>query len=337
MRKWNFSWDKGVGIFLIVAVMIGTLLSDNFANTSNLSFVLRDVTEFAIIALAMTFLIISGEIDLSVASALNLSSASLGFLYRAGVPFELAIVGGLLVGLACGLFNGYLVTKLGLPSLAVTIATLALYRGLSYALLGNQPVNELPEFWISIGYGRIPGTFLPWSTILLVILAAIAWFVLHHTRYGRWTFAIGVNAEAARFSGIPVERTKLMLFAMTGLMAGVAGVVYTLRFASASPDGAVGYELSIIAAVLFGGVSIAGGVGTMWGVIAAVLSLGVIRSALQLTGFTANSLLIVSGALLLISVIAPKITEALRKRPSALGKDNTKKTIREVGNEKPTH
>jgi rhamnose transport system permease protein len=117
----------------------------------------------------------------------------------------------------------------------------------------------------------------------------------------------------------------------------VAGVVYTLRFASASPDGAVGYELSIIAAVLFGGVSIAGGVGTMWGVIAAVLSLGVIRSALQLTGFTANSLLIVSGALLLISVIAPKITEALRKRPSALGKDNTKKTIREVGNEKPTH
>ena len=210
MRKWNFSWDKGVGIFLIVAVMIGTLLSDNFANASNLSFVLRDVTEFAMIALAMTFLIISGEIDLSVASALNLSSASLGFLYRAGVPFELAIIGGLLVGLACGLFNGYLVTKLGLPSLAVTIATLALYRGLSYALLGNQPVNELPEFWISIGYGRIPGTFLPWSTILLVVLAAIAWFVLHHTRYGRWTFAIGVNAEAARFSGIPVERTKLM-------------------------------------------------------------------------------------------------------------------------------
>jgi len=200
-------------------------------------------------------------------------------------------------------------------------------------LLGNEPVNQLPEFWISLGYGRIPGTFIPWSTILLVVLAAIAWFILHNTRYGRWTFAIGVNAEAAKFSGIPVQRTKLALFAMTGLMSGVAGVVYTLRFASASPDGAVGYELSIIAAVLFGGVSIAGGVGTLWGVLAAVLSLGVIRSALQLAGFTANSLLIVSGGLLLISVIAPKITEGLRNRPGAGSKKNTKKTIREVGNE----
>lgn len=333
MTKFGFSWDKGVGLFLIIAVVLGSILSDNFANASNLSFVLRDVTEFAIIALAMTFLIISGEIDLSVASTLNLSSASLGFLYRGGAPFEMAIVGGLLVGLACGLFNGWLVTRLGLPSLAVTIATLALYRGLSYALLGNEPVNQLPEFWISIGYGRIPGTFIPWSTLLLVLLAALAWFILHNTRYGRWTFAIGVNQEAARFSGIPVERTKLMLFAMTGLMSGVAGVVYTLRFASASPDGAVGFELSIIAAVLFGGVSIAGGIGTMWGVIAAVLSLGVIRSALQLAGFTANSLLIVSGGLLLISVIAPKITESLRIRTGAARKGNTKTTIREVGNE----
>lgn len=336
MRRFNFSWDKGVGLFLIFAVIVGSLLTDNFANASNLSFVLRDVTEFAIIAFAMTFLIISGEIDLSVASSLNLSSASLGFLYRAGVPFEVAIIGGLLVGLACGLFNGFLVAKLGLPSLAVTIATLALYRGLCYALLGNKPVNQLPEFWIGIGYGRIPGTFIPWATIVLVLLAATAWFVLHHTRYGRWTFAIGVNAEAAKFSGIPVQRTKFILFAMTGLMSGVAGVIYTLRFASATPAGAIGYELSIIAAVLFGGVSIAGGVGTLSGVLAAVLSLGVIRSVLQLTGFTANSLLIVSGMLLLISVISPKITEYLRQRPRTKAKKNTKITIREVENEKPT-
>jgi rhamnose transport system permease protein len=116
-------------------------------------------------------------------------------------------------------------------------------------------------------------------------------------------------------------------------MSGFAGAVYTLRFASASPDGAVGYELSIIAAVLFGGVSIAGGVGTMWGVLAAVLSLGFIRSALLLSGFSANSLLIVSGSLLLISVITPKVTEALRNRTRAAGRDNTKITIREVGNE----
>lgn len=333
MSRVSFTWDKGVALFLVLSVMWGTLVADNFANTSNLSFVLRDVTEFAIIALAMTFLIISGEIDLSVASTLNLASASTGFLFREGLPFEVAMVGGLLVGLACGLLNGFLVTKVGLPSLAVTIATLALYRGLSFALLGNQPVNQLPDFWISVGYGKIPGTFLPWSTLVLVVLAAIAWFVLHHTRFGRWTFAIGVNAEAARFSGIPVERTKMTLFAVTGLMSGVAGIVYTLRFASASPDGAVGFELSIIAATLFGGVAIAGGVGTIWGVLAAVFSLGVIRSALQLSGFSANSLLMVSGGLLLISVIAPRVTETLRNRKPAAAKTNTKKTLREVGNE----
>jgi len=333
MLRVNFTWDKGVVLFLVLVIMFGWMVADNFTNTSNLAFILRDVTEFAIVALAMTFLIISGEIDLSVASTLNLSSATIGFLFREGMPFEFAILGGLIVGLLCGLFNGFLVTKLGLPSLAVTIATLALYRGLSFSLLGNQPVNQLPPEWIAIGYGRIPGTFLPWSTILLVVLAATAWFILHHTRWGRWTYAIGVNPQAAKFSGIPVERTKLVLFGMTGLMSGFAGAVYTLRFASASPDGAVGYELSIIAAVLFGGVSIAGGVGTMWGVLAAVLSLGFIRSALLLSGFSANSLLIVSGSLLLISVITPKVTEALRNRTRAAGRENTKITIREVGNE----
>jgi rhamnose transport system permease protein len=148
----------------------------------------------------------------------------------------------------------------------------------------------------------------------LAILAAIAWIVLHYTRIGRWTFAIGINPEAAKFSGIPVARMKLGLFAVTGLMSGVAGVVYTLRFASASPDGAVGYELSVIAAVLFGGVAIAGGVGTLWGVLAAVLSLGAIRSVLQLIDFSANALLVVSGALLLISVVIPKAIEIYQSR-----------------------
>jgi rhamnose transport system permease protein len=147
-----------------------------------------------------------------------------------------------------------------------------------------------------------------------VILALLAWVILHYTRIGRWTYAIGINAEAAKFSGIPVARMKLALFGVTGLMSGVAGVVYTLRFASASPDGAVGYELDVIAAVLFGGVAIAGGLGTLWGVLAAVLSLGVIRSAMQLLDFTGNALLIVSGALLLISVVLPRAIELVKDR-----------------------
>lgn len=313
-KKYTFGWDQGVTAFLALTIVVGSFVSEYFANIDNLSFVIQDIAEIAIIALAMTYLIIAGEIDLSVASILSLTSATIGFLFRNGTSFELAIVGGLLVGLLCGLLNGYLVTVVGLPSLAVTIGTLALFRGLCYALLGNEPVNELPENWIVLGYENIPGTFLPWSTIPLAILAAIAWIVLHYTRIGRWTFAIGINPEAAKFSGIPVARMKLGLFAMTGLMSGVAGVVYTLRFASASPDGAVGYELSVIAAVLFGGVAIAGGIGTLWGVLAAVLSLGAIRSVLQLIDFSANALLVVSGALLLISVVVPRAIEIYQSR-----------------------
>lgn len=314
MKRFTFSWDRGVIAFLVLTGIVGTFVTPYFATSSNISFVIQDIAEIMIIALPMAFLIITGEIDLSVASALSLSSASIGYSYRQGLPFWLCVVIGLLVGLACGLINGILVTKLGLQSLAVTIGTLALFRGLCYVLLGNEPVNQLPESWTKLGYDNIPHTFLPYSTVLVVILGGLAWAILHYTRYGRWAYAIGINAEAAKFSGIPVNRMKLVLFAITGLMSGVAGVVYTLRFASASPNGATGYELAIIASVLFGGVAIAGGVGTIWGVLAAVLALGVIRSVLQLVDVSANALLIVSGALLLISVVLPRAIEISRER-----------------------
>jgi rhamnose transport system permease protein len=316
IRKNLFTWDKGVVLFLLISILIGSFGSQYFATASNLSFVIQSIAEIAIIATAMAFLIISGEIDLSVASMMALTSASIGYAFQAGVPFEASILIGLLVGLLAGIFNGVLVTVFGLPSLAVTIATLALYRGLCWVLLENKPVNQLPTDWVALGNENIPNTFLPWATIPLVLLAGAAWFVLHTTKLGRWVFVIGTNPVAAKFSGIPVNRVKLGLFAYSGLMSAVAGVIYTLRFASASPDGGAGYELSVIAAVLFGGVAIAGGVGTMWGVLAAVISLGVIRSALQLVGFSANALLVVSGGLLLISVILPRVTEFVRSQRS---------------------
>lgn len=312
MKKFVFTWDRGVGIFLIFTIIIGSFITPYFAVSSNISFVIQDIGEIAIIALPMAFLIIAGEIDLSVASTLALSSAAIGYSFRNGVPFSISVLIGLLVGLICGVINGILVTKFGLSSLAVTIGTLALFRGLCYVLLGNEPVNQMPESWVKLGYTNIPHTFLPYSVILIVILGVAAWIILHYTRFGRWTFALGINVDAAKFSGIPVARMKLILFAATGLMSGVAGVVYTFRFASASPNGATGFELAVIASVLFGGVSIAGGVGTMWGVLAAVLGLGVIRSVLQLIDVSANALLIVSGGLLLISVVLPRAIEISR-------------------------
>jgi rhamnose transport system permease protein len=312
MNRFSLTWDKGIALLLVAVTVLGSFGVPYFGSTDNISFILQDIGEITLIAFAMSYLIIAGEIDLSVASALNLSSATIGVLFKNGVPFGWAVVGGLLTGLACGLINGFLVTVVGLQSLAVTIGTLALYRGLCFALLGNNPVNQMPDDWTSLGYSNIEGTFFPYVTILLVVFGALFWVVLHYTQFGRRVFAIGINPEAAKFSGIPVARTKMVLFALTGLMSGVAGVVYTLRFASASPDGAVGYELAVIAAVLFGGVSIAGGVGTLWGVLASVLVLGVVRSVLQLSDFSANALLIVSGALLLISVVFPRASEMIR-------------------------
>ncbi len=313
----NLGWDKGVGLFLLVTIVFGWLITPDFATTSNLGFVLQDIGEILIIALPMTFLIIAGEIDLSVASALSLVSSTIGYSYRHGVAFSLAIVIGLVVGIICGLINGILVNYLGLKSLAVTIGTLGLYRGICYVLLGNQPVNQLPQFWTDLGTNNIPHTFLPWSIVIIIPSVFAAWVMLHHTRIGRWTFVTGISAEAAQFAGIPVKKFKLSLFVATGFMTGLAALVYTLRFASASPDSAMGYELSVIAAVLFGGVSIAGGFGTMWGVLFSVIELGAIRSVLQLVNFTANALQIVSGVLLLFSVALPRVIEMFKTRREA--------------------
>jgi rhamnose transport system permease protein len=308
----NISWDRGVGILLIFTILFGWFISPDFANSSNFGFITQDIGEFLILAMPIAFLIIAGEIDLSIGSGLSLVSCTIGYCYRSHMSFTLALAVGVLSGLACGAFNGFLVTYLGLPSLAVTIGTLGLYRGLCYVLLGNNPVNQLPNFWTNLGVNNIPGTFLPWTFLFILPCIVLALITLHYTKWGRWCYLTGINQEAAKFTGIPVKKYKFFLFVFTGFYVAIAAIVYTVRFASASPDSATGYELSVIAAVLFGGVSIAGGIGNMWGVIFSVVELGVIRSVLQLVNFSANALQIVSGALLIFSVALPKGIEKLK-------------------------
>jgi rhamnose transport system permease protein len=312
-RTGRFGWDKGIVILLLLTLLVGSRLAPEFLTRDNVGFVLQDIGEIFLLALPMTLLIIAGEIDLSVASALTLSSAVLGRLFHAGLPASICVLGALLTGTTCGLVNGLLVTKLGLQSLAVTIGTLGLFRGLCYVLLGNEPVNDFPSSWTDLGALPIPHTFFPWSFIPMVVSGIAFAVLLHSTRFGRWAFAIGTNKDAARFSGIPVARTRLLLFVSTGFMAGMSGIVYSLRFASASPGGASGFELSVIAATLFGGVAIAGGIGTIWGVATSVFMLGAIRSLLQLLDVSANVLLIASGALLLLSVTVPRLLEIIRQ------------------------
>ena len=312
MTHLRFSWDKGLIVLLVVTFAVGSVVSPRFLTMRNLGFVTQDIGEIMIVALAMTLIIITGEIDLSVGSIVALSGCVMGVAWHHGLPMWVAAASAIVSGGLAGCVNGFLVTKVGLPSLAVTIGTLGLFRGLCWALLGDQTIADFPNSWLAFGYDNIPGTQLPWVTPILIVLALVFGVVLHLTRTGRWIFAMGQSAQAARFAGVAVLRIKFRLFVLSGVMCGLAGIVYSMRFASARPDAAVGLELAVIAAVLFGGVSIFGGVGTIWGVVASVLFLGAIRSLLLLKQVPPNELTIITGLLLLASVVIPVIAERLK-------------------------
>jgi rhamnose transport system permease protein len=267
-----------------------------------------------IIAFAMLFLIILGEIDLSVASILALSSSLLGWSYVRGVPIWLAIIICLVVGTLCGFINGFLVTKLGLGSLAVTIGTMALYRGIANGILNENTVNEFPEFWTSFGFDTFGTSFMPKTLPMIIIFGILFTILLHRTPFGRRTLAIGQSPEAAKFAGINVVRHKMIVFTFTGFMSGVAGMVYTFRFSTAQADNGVGLELLVISAILLGGVSIFGGIGTIWGVVAGVFLAGSVESWLTLSEVNAQWRTIVTGILLLISVAGPVLVAKNKQR-----------------------
>lgn len=307
-------WDVLVGVLLVLVFLGGSAGSPGFASIDNLSFALGDLGEIALIALAMTMLVVAAEVDLSVASVLGLSSALVGALWDAGWAIETIIPLVIVVGAVCGLVNGLLVTRLGLPSLAVTIGTLALYRGLAYVVLGDRAIAEFPQQYADLAVGDVPGTPIPYPVMLFVVLAAVTGVVLHATGFGRSLFAIGAQQEAALFAGIRVKRIKLILFVLSGTVAAFAGVVYTLRYGSARADNGAGLELAVIAAVLLGGVDFDGGKGTLGGVIAGVLLIGLLRNLLMLNDVSTEIQSIVTGLLLIISVITPRLVAAVGQR-----------------------
>jgi rhamnose transport system permease protein len=313
LRARLLRWESLTVLLLVVAIVYGASSSSKFLTGGNFNALTSDVVEIALIALPLTFVIIAAEIDLSVASVLGLASALLGALWNANWPMEAIIPVVLLAGAVAGAINGLLVTRLGLPSLAVTIGTLTLYRGLAFVILGDQAVADFPQTYTDWGFGTFAGTQIPNPIVVFAVLALIFGFVLHRTAFGRSVYAIGANEEAAFFSGLRVKRVKLLLFTITGLVAALAGLIYTFRFASARADNGTGLELSVVAAVLLGGVSIFGGRGTMFGVVCAVFLLGTIRNALTLNDVSSEILTIVTGSLLLISVLGPSFATRMRE------------------------
>lgn len=309
----TFGWEGMLCVVLVLSLSLGRLLSPEFLGAANVSNLLADFTEIALMALPMTLIIVAAEIDLSVASVMGMSSSLMGVLWHMGLPMPLVITLVLLGGIAAGLFNGLVIVRLGLPSLAITIGTMAMFRGFSYLLLGDQAIADFPANYTAFGIGSIGDTFLPQPFVLVIIAAILFTVLLQSTAFGRSLYAIGSNQTAAHFSGIDVAKTKIKLFVMSGLMSAIAGVVYTLRFSSARGDNGEGFELSVVAAVLFGGVSIFGGKGSLIGVLLSLVIIGVLKNALTLYDVSSEVLTIVTGLLLLSSVLVPNLVQRAKE------------------------
>ncbi len=298
-------WETLLIVALLGLIVAGTALSPFFLTAGNFANLIAALMEVAIMALPMTLIIIAAEIDLSVESMAGLASAVLGFLWAAGVPLEAAIPIVLLVGALGGLLNGLLIAKAGLPSLVVTLGTLALFRGLALIVLGPRGVSDFPTAFTEFGFGHVPGTLIPWPFVVFVALAAGLGVVLHRTWIGRQVYAVGRSQGAARFSGVRVTRLKIALFVLSGLIAALAGIILTARLSSARADAAQGMTLTVVTVVLLGGVNIFGGRGSIPGVALAVIAVAVMQNALRLASVTVEVQSIALGLLLILSVVIP--------------------------------
>jgi rhamnose transport system permease protein len=313
-RRWLLTRETAVIALTVLVIAYAIAQVPNFDGPLTLKFLLQDIAPILLIALPMTLIIITGEIDLSVASIVGLSSVLLGVLHEGGMSVPAASLVALLVGAACGALNGVLIAYVGLPSLAVTIGTLALFRGIAVGLLGTKAVTEFTERWTDLATATIGASSLPVVMVPFVLLAVAFSLLLHFSTFGRGVYDIGLNSEAAHFSGVDVARTKLVLFVLSGVVSAFAGVYFTLRFGSARGDNATGLELQVIAAVLLGGVSIFGGRGRLHGVLAGVVLIGVIASALRLEGVTVNVTNIITGLLLVASVVSGRVVAWVQGR-----------------------
>ena len=300
------SWETILVVVAVCVFITNSLLSPHFLNAWNLSDATFNFTEKALIAFAMAMLIIAGEIDLSVASIIALSSTAMGLVMSSGAGVPLIVAAGIGTGLICGAINGVLVARMGLPSIVVTIGTMSLFRGLAYIVLGDQAFNGYSKDFAYFGQGYV------WWVISfeLVLFAAFAlgfWALLHRSTFGRAVYAIGNNATAAQFAGIRVQRVRFILFLLTGVMSGIAAVCLTSRLGSTRPSIATGWELEVVTMVVLGGVSILGGSGSIPGVVLAAVIMGMVTFGFGLLNVPGIVMSIFLGLLLIAVIALPRL------------------------------
>ena len=308
------SWMRHEVILALVLVLALFLLStqtDRFLTTDNLLNQGRLMAEVGLVALPMTFIIVTGGIDLSVGSILGLTAIVLGVAWKnLGLPLEAAMLCALAVGTFAGFVNGWFITRIGVPPLIMTLASLALYRGLAEGVSQARSVRGYPDWFFELGQGEVFG--VPSQLWILAVAILIAWGLLAYTVFGRSLYAIGHNETGARFSGIPVDRYKLMIYTASGFMAALAGCIFVSRVSTTRSDMGTGLELDVIAAVVLGGTSIFGGIGTILGTVLGFIMIQLLKNGLSLTGVKGDATIVVIGVVLILSILLSNFIQQRR-------------------------
>lgn len=304
-------WEWMLVALILIDVFINMRLTPYFLDAQNLSRTSSGFMEIGLMMLPMVFIIITGNIDLSVASNMGMSASFMGLLHNLGVNIWLAALAGLLLGTLGGFLNGFLVARVKLPALVVTLGTYAFFRGIAYGFLGDQAARGYPEAFTYFGQGKVFGSLFPFSVVLFLVMTLLFGLVLHRTTFGRYLFSIGNNENATAYSGVPVARIKFIIFTVSGFMSALAGLILAARFGSTRPDIGTGLELAVITAAVLGGVDINGGKGTMLGSVLSLLLIGLMRFGMGLMNIQGQVQGIAIGLLLILSILVPSIVQGI--------------------------
>ena len=289
-------------IITVITIAFITTRTDRFLTADNLLNQAALLMEVAIMALPMTFIIITGGIDLSVGSTFALSAIVMGFAWQdAGLPLEVAIVLCLITGMICGAINGWFIVRVGVPPLIMTLATLALYRGVGLGISEARAARGFPEWFTQFGRGEVFG--LPTQLVIFIVFAIVCALILWKTPFGRWLYAVGNNETGARFAGIPVNMVKVAIYTFSGFMAALAGFIFTSRVTTTRADMGTGIELDVIAAVVLGGTSIFGGTGSILGTVLGLILIQTLKNGLSLAGVRGDATIVMIGVILILAIL----------------------------------
>lgn len=310
IKRFFLQWEWMLVIILIAINMMNIKASPNYWDFNNLMEAMKMFLDKAIMVFPMMLVILLGDIDVSVSSTMALSAVVMGVAYNAGVPMELSILIALAVGALCGITNGILLVKFKeLSSTIVTIATAIIFRGFASIILEDRATGNFASWFQYLGWGQL-GPF-PFILVFFVVEALVFAYIIHKTKFGRRTYAMGNNALTSKFSGIKVDKMKLIIFTVNGIFAAVAALFLTSKMGSARPSIATGYELDVIAMVVLGGVSTSGGKGRVLGTVLSIFIIGLLRYGLGLINVPSQTIIIIVGALLIIAVAIPNMKSFL--------------------------